>query len=467
MLPLGGTARSAKGAPVSLRLKINLLIALLMAAFVGVLVLLQVDDTRRSVHEEVQTASVVATQLLGRISRIYGGDGLPGLADFLVRLGRVRANDITLYDETGRLMYRTSPPTYKFGRDAPPWFSRLVVPKIERKEIILEGGGKLVIEADASRAALDGWDDLVLVLEAGGVLFVLCNFLVFWLVSRAVSPLEKIVDGLGRLEGGDYQTRLPPLPGYEAGRMSAAFNRMAQAVEESLAAKREAAEAEARLAANRELTQQLQARVEEERRAIARELHDELGQSITAIKSIGLAIAQRASGADETIERSARMVVETAGLMYDATHRMISRLRPLALDYLGLADAVEDMVAGWRLQHSNTQFGLHCDALPDTLGDDVKTTAYRIVQESVTNALRHSGAGRIDIELRLGEGALAIRVGDDGRGLVADADGHGHYGLRGMRERATALGGSVEISKSAGGGIQVSARLPLEAVVAT
>ena len=452
---------------MSLRLKINLLVALLMALFVGVLVALQIDNTRRSVHEEVDAASLVTTQLLGRISRIYSGAGLPALADFIARLGRVRANDIALFDETGRLMFRTPPSAYKFGRDAPAWFSALVLPQIEPKEIALAGGAKLVIEPDASRAALDGWDELVLMVEVGGVLFLLGNVLVFWLLGRAISPLERVVEGLARMESGDFQTRLPPLPGFEAGRMSGAFNRMAQAVEESMSAKRAAAQAEARLVAHRELTQQLQARIEDERRAIARELHDELGQSVTAIKSIGLAIAQRAHGRDDTIERSARMVVDTAGHMYDSTHRMISRLRPLALDNLGLVDALEDMVAAWRLQHSGVHFGLNCGELPGELGDAAKITAYRIVQEAVTNAIRHSAARRIDIDLQLAGGELVIGVRDDGRGLAADADEGGRYGLRGMRERANALGGRVSITSAEQGGVSVEARLPLAAVPAS
>lgn len=446
---------------MSLRLKINLLVALLMALFVGVLVAVQIGNTRRSVHEEVYAASVVTTQLLGRISRVYSGAGLPALADFMTRLGRVRANDIALYDETGRLMFRTPPSAYKFGRDAPAWFSALVLPKIEPKEIPLPGGAKLVIEPDASRAAVDGWDELVVMLEVGGVFFVLGNVLVFWLLGRAISPLERVVEGLSRMESGEFQTRLPPLAGFEAGRMSSAFNRMAQAVEESLAAKRAAAQAEARLIAHRELTQQLQDRVEDERRAIALELHDELGQSVTAIKSIGLAIAQRAHGGDESIERSARMVVDTAGHIYDSTHRMISRLRPLALDNLGLIDALEDMVAAWRLQHPGLQFALACSALPEQLSDAVKITAYRIVQEAVTNAIRHAAAQRIEIGLQRTGGELVIVVRDDGHGLAAGVEVRGRYGLRGMRERAGSLGGRVEIASPAEGGVRVEAHLPL------
>ncbi|MCK7494154.1 MAG: ATP-binding protein [Comamonadaceae bacterium] len=157
------------------------------------------------------------------------------------------------------------------------------------------------------------------------------------------------------------------------------------------------------------------------------------------------------------------MVVDTAGHMYDSTHRMISRPRPLALDNLGLVDALEDMVAAWRLQHPGLQFGLRCGDLPGELGDAVKITAYRVVQEAVTNALRHAAAQRIDIDLQQAGGELAIVVRDDGRGLSGEADEGGRYGLRGMRERAGALGGRVNITSAAQGGVCVEARLPLAA----
>jgi HAMP domain-containing protein len=174
--------------------------------------------------------------------------------------------------------------------------------------------------------------------------FLFGNLLAYWLAGRALRPLRKVVDGLRDMERGAYHTRLPDLPGREAQVMSHAFNAMAQAVEDSVAAKKVAAEATEKLAENRELTQIIQARIEEERGAIARELHDELGQSVTAIKSVGLSIVQRAAGKDPDIEHAARLVVETAGQIYDVVHHMIPRLRPLALDRFGLADALGDLL---------------------------------------------------------------------------------------------------------------------------
>lgn len=104
------------------------------------------------------------------------------------------------------------------------------------------------------------------------------------------------------------------------------------------------------MAENREFNQRMQERIEPERGAISRELHDELGQQVTAIKSVSLSIAQRAALSDKSIEASARLVMECADHIYDGMHRLIATLRPLALDRLGLGDALRDLVADSRLR---------------------------------------------------------------------------------------------------------------------
>lgn len=447
---------------MSLRLQINLIIATLMGFFIAALVWLQLENIRRGVREEVTGANRVATQLLSRVGWIYQQSGLPGMVSFLAQLGRVRANDVRLYDDTGRLMYASPPSPYKLGRDAPAWFSELVTPPVEPREIEITGG-RLVVHADASRAVLDGWDDMVQLLMLGGGVFVLINGVVFWLTGRALKPMRQVARGLEQMERGDWDTRLPPLAGKEGRLMGAAFNRMAQAVQDSVAAQQAAAEARRSLEQNRELTQLIQSRIEEERRLVARELHDELGQSITAVKSMGLSIAQRLQGKDETAEQAARMIVDVAGRMYDAVHQIIPRLRPFALDRFGLADALDDLAAEWRLQHPGVDIAVRLGAVPADLGDTLSTCAYRIVQEAATNALRHGAPSRIGIEVDSDGPDLVVSVTDNGKGLAPDWRRPGHYGVRGMRERALSLGGSFELQVAEGGGVRVLARLPMGA----
>jgi two-component system sensor histidine kinase UhpB len=445
---------------MSLRAQINLIIATLMVLFIGTLVYQQIGDTRRGVRDEVEGSNLVATHLLTRMSWIYEQGGVAAMMAFLKSVGHVRANDVSLYDPGGQLVYRSPPATYKADRNAPAWFAALVTPTVAAQEIRL-AGGRIMLQADPSRAILDGWDELVQLLEIGAVLCAALFSSVFWLTRRALGPMRQIVAGLERMERGAYDTRLPPLPGTEARLMSIAFNRMAQAVEEIAAAKRAVSEAQLNLEQNRELTRMIQSHVEEERRIIARELHDELGQSITAIKSMGLSIVQRSAAADEGIGQAARMIVDTAAHMYDAVHQMIPRLRPFALDDFGLGDALQDLVAETQQRNPGVTLSLDIQHLPAQLGDTLATSAYRIVQESLNNALHHAAARRIAVAVSVQGGDLQVHVEDDGRGLPADWQRPGHYGVRGMRERATSLGGRFELTTGSAGGVSVVARLPL------
>ena len=447
---------------MSLRLQINLIIAVLMSLFIGTVVYQQIQDTRSSVREEIEGSNQVATQFLTRMSWVYEVSGLRGMLTFLDQLGRVRANDVLLYSPTGELVYASPPSTYKRGRDAPRWFAGLVSPPAQRQEIRI-GDGRLVIQANSSRAVLDGWDTLERLLWIGAIALAVINAVVFWLTGRVLHPLQTVIKGLKRMEQGDYQARLPALTSKEGRLMSLAFNRTAQAVADSAAAQKVASEARQRLQENRELTQMIQAHIEEERRSIARELHDELGQSITAIKSIGQSILQRPDGHDQRVTEAARLIVETAGRMYDAIHEMIPRLRPFALDSFGLGDALSDLAGEWRTRHPQVEMRLEIDAPLPQLSDAVTTSAYRIVQEALINALRHAAPSRIEVSVAAGSDQLVVRVNDNGVGLSPGWDQPGHYGVRGMRERAAALGGTFELCAGREGGTQVLARLPLAA----
>jgi two-component system sensor histidine kinase UhpB len=446
---------------LSLRLQINLIIIVMMTLFIGTLVYQQVQDTRSSVREEIEGSNRVAIQLLTAVSGAYEESGVRGMLSFLHQLGRVRANDVSLYDPAGQLVYASPASVYKVGREAPSWYTTLVAP-IEGPAEIGIGGGRLLIRANSSRAVLDGWDSLVQLLWIGAIALAVINLAVFWFAGRILRPLQIIVEGLRRMEAGDYAARLPPLSGREGRLMSATFNRTAQAVADSVADRRAADEARARLRENRELTQVIQSHIEEERRTIARELHDELGQSITAIRSFGLIIQQQAAAGDERVAEAARLVVDTAGRMYDAVHEMIPRLRPFALDSFGLGDAVGDLVAAWRTRHTGVGILLQVDEQLPPLGAAQSICAYRILQEALTNAIRHAAASQITVCVDTDSGELIVRVSDDGIGLAAGWDERGHYGVRGMRERAVASGGSLQMISRPGTGTEVIARLPLD-----
>ncbi len=445
-----------------LRTRLNLVVAGLSAAFLVVLILAEIQSTRASVREETEAANRVAVQLLGRVASVYAMVGGPDMVlRLLGEIGRVRGNEVVLLSGDGEVLYRAPATTYKAGREAPAWFKRLLSPPAASVEFPLRGGVRLVIETQTSRAVLDAWDDITRLAATGAIMFLLVNALAFWSVTRLLRPFPIITAGLTRIQQGDLGHRLPPLAGYEAGTIGVAFNRMAQAVEDKVAAERKAHAAEARLAERRELASLADQRVEEERRLIAHELHDEFGQSVTAIRSLALAIANQEHAREPSIGDVARMISDEAARLYDAMHGLIPRLTPLSLDSLGLAATLQNLVAETRRRHPAVAVEL-ANTLAAELGPSVTLALYRFVQEALMNALRHAQPARVDIDLRGDAERIRVSVTDDGVGLPGDWQRPGHFGLRGLRDRVDQLGGTFEIGAGPGGrGVCVAAEIPL------
>ncbi len=444
---------------MKLRTRLNLLVAGLTAVFVAVLLAQEVQSTRSTVREEMEAANQVASQLLGRLAVIYSRvGGTAVVQQFLVQLGHVRANEIVLRGPGGGVLYHSPPPTYKAGRAAPQWFARLLAPHAARHTFPLTGGAELTIESEPSRAILGVWEDLQRLLIVALVLLAVANGLAFWLIERALAPFPVIVQGLERLQRGELAFRLPPLPGREAGAIGAAFNLMAQAVQDNVEAERKAHEAERRLEERQQLAEIVGQRVEEERRLIAHELHDEFGQSVTAIRSLALAISSQSS--EPRTNEAARLISAEAARLYDAMHGLIPRLIPLSIDTLGLAESLENLVRDWQRRYPAVELRLRQELQGD-LGPSVTLTAYRVVQEGLINALRHAQAQRIEIEVTASAERMTVRVRDDGIGLPADWSRPGHFGLRGLADRVAHLGGTLKVAANVPRGVNLSAEIPL------
>jgi len=443
---------------------LNLVVAALSAAFVMVLIAAEIQSTRASVREEIEAANRVASQLLGRLAAAYSQAGGPELVlQFLQQLGRVRANEVSLQAATGEVLYRSPPATYKAGREAPMWFAHLLAPQPATYTFPLQGGELLVVQAQPSRAVLDAWDEVTRLSAIAASMFIIVNGLAFWSVKRALAPVPVIANGLERIQQGDLAFRLPPLAGNEAHAIGAAFNRMAQSLQDKVLVERKAHDAEARLEERREMASLADQRVEEERRLIAHELHDEFGQSVTAIRSLALAIATQGGVRDPATGGVARLISDEAGRLYDAMHGLIPRLAPLSLDTLGLAATLESLVRDWQRRHPSIALSLRQE-LPIELGPSITLAIYRVVQEGLINALRHAQASRVDIAVECDVRRIVATVTDDGVGLPADWARPGHFGLRGMEDRVQQLGGSFNIGSHEGRGVRLSADIPLGGV---
>ena len=448
-------------AAMRLRTRLNLVVAGLSAAFVIVLIAAEIQSMRESVREEIEAANQVAAHFLGSLAAAYSTIGGPGLVvKFLQQLGRVRANEVYLVSSTGTVLYRAPSATYKAGREAPEWFAHLVEPESAKETFALAGGVRMVVEAQSSRAILDAWDEIVRLSIIGAIMLVILNALAFWSVAHLFKPIPVIAHGLERLQRGDLAYRLPPLPDSEINVIGTAFNRMAQAVEDKVRAERQARDAEARLEERREMASLADQRVEEERRLIAHELHDEFGQSVTAIRSLALAIAGQGGARDPATGEAARLISDEAARLYDAMHSLIPRLAPLSLDTLGLAAIIETLVRDWRRRHPGIIIDLE-QQLPPDLGPTVTLAIYRVVQESLINALRHAQPSRVAISVQGDKDRICIAVADDGVGLPTDWARPGHFGLRGLTDRVAQLGGRLSVGNQPEGGVLLTAEIPL------
>ena len=445
---------------MKLRTRLNLVVAGLTAAFVIVLILLEFQATRSSIREEIEAGNRVASQLLGRLALIYSAEGGPELAlRFLQETGHVRANDIVLRSMTGDVVYRSPPSTYKAGREAPAWFTRLMAPDPVKYTFELPGAVELTVTADASRSVLDAWDGLKRLFTVAAAMLIIVNGLAFWTVDRALTPFPIIADGFRHVQQGNLAFRLPPMKGFEAREIATAFNRMAQAVEDKVQAERKAHEAEARLDERREMALLVEQRIEEERRLIAHELHDEFGQSVTAIRSLAMAIVAQSGARDPAIGDAAHLISDEAGRLYDAMHGLIPRLMPLSLDTLGLADTLENLVRDWQRRNPSVKLSVKHD-LSEQLGPSVTLAIYRVVQEGLINALRHAQASQVEITVQSDSRRIVVTVADDGVGMPATETPPGHFGLRGLAERIARLGGAFDIRRREPHGVCLVAEIP-------
>lgn len=199
---------------------------------------------------------------------------------------------------------------------------------------------------------------------------------------------------------------------------------------------------------------------EKERAAIARELHDQLGQILTALRMEGVWLANRLKEADPPAADRARALCDLIDTSIEEVRGMAHRLRPNVLDDLGLVDALD-----WFVNDFERRTGIPCrfeHVKVQELDDPLSTAAYRIVQESLTNVLRHSFANEVDVTLDLQEGVLMLTVSDNGRGFntldLTESEG---LGIAGMRERAGLVGGVLEVCSSPDMGTQVFLRAPV------
>ena len=230
--------------------------------------------------------------------------------------------------------------------------------------------------------------------------------------------------------------------------------------------------AEAQLAAaltdNRRLAQQYVELQEAERKTLARELHDELGQYLNVIKLDAVRIRDDHRASPEAVHQRVSTIVENCNHTHAALAALMRELRPAGLDELGLAAAVEHCVQTWRTRLPEVSLALSISGDFTTLPESIAVTLYRLVQEALTNVAKHASARHVTVRLERPEHVSAagdgveVTVADDGVGIAAGLPTRG-LGLIGMRERVMALQGKLAFASAPGQGFELSARIPVAA----
>ena len=262
--------------------------------------------------------------------------------------------------------------------------------------------------------------------------------LIAWLVKRSLRPINEISAGLEVIEAGDYQARLPAFNLPDLNSLSVRFNHMAEVLEQQ---QRE----------NRRLSKRTLDIAESERRHLARELHDELGQSISAIKAVAVSLKQK-NGGDNP---AAQSIIDISDHIYSVVRGMMQRLRPVVLDELGLVTAIERLVDDWNSHHENTFCALRTEGPLTGLDETVNIHLYRIVQEALTNIAKHAAATKVEIYLkRMKNGEIELLIRDNGKGFDALAR-HSGMGLAGLRERVISMNGKLSLESRPGQGVLI------------
>jgi len=337
----------------------------------------------------------------------------------------------------------------------PKWFRRLIggVPSAVRLAVpaSIAGGSAIVLHADPVNEIGEVWSASRDALSVLAGFALLSAVLICAVIGRTLRPLETLAVAFDQVGSGDYHGRVPERGPPELARLAGGFNYMTQRLS-------------AVATQNRRLNERLLTLQAEERADLARDLHDEIGPLLFAVDMTAATIERLADGdRPAEIRTHVRAIHDAVGRMQRHVRSILGRLRPIGG---GLKIAIDRLEAFWRARRPDIAFVVDVAVEEDRIGDDLKETIYRVVQEGMSNALRHGRPSRVTIVVAHAGDEIRVEVTDDGIGMPTDgmnARGRVQLGLVGMRERVMATAGSLAIQPGRGGtGLALVARLPCE-----
>lgn len=417
------------------------------AALIGILawVVVSGHGSARAELERTATAAerILELQMIG-FTRIAGLE--PGFP-YWYPVSQIKRSDgacIRLISQDGSVLRSSCSGRAEHRSAVPHWFTRFYefafTPAASVTRVI-DGRNRsatLDVIPDAEVETAAAWKQVeALAIPAGLLIAVLC-LNVWWSVRRAIQPTQAIMAGLSAIERGHRDTRLGPFAFTEFDRIASACNNLAA----SLAASD---------AARAALSRRLLTVQEDERHTLARELHDEFGQHLSALSAN--AVALRTALDDPTMLGDVQRIETSAGRLMEIVRDLLGRLRPWSAGAAELPESLRAL-AGSRTTASGktARIDFTLDGRLDDLPPVLAGAIYRIVQEGLTNALRHGDPDHVGVRIRRDGASLELSIEDDGSGCDAAALAGG-FGIAGIRERATALGASLDFVHKPRGGL--------------
>jgi two-component system sensor histidine kinase UhpB len=445
---------------MNLRLRLNIIITLILLCMLSIGSYTAVQNARENVQAEVASTALLALNMfdiqnlnfaLNNGWMTSGNKGYKSVFD-LQKLHNVRHIKVEFFDIKGVLHDSNRNPD-QLQDQVSAWFYDIMDTVSEEmnptvRQVFFQGRviGDLVITPDPYYEIMEIWSETKTILWVLCLFFVVVNIIIYFAVGRALRPIKTITKGLTSIEAGVLSTRLPSFNLPELAPISDKFNVMAEALEASISK-------------NHQLTHKIILLQETERKNLARELHDEIGQHLTAINVDATAVMQANNW--QQAKASAEAISSVVLIMMDIVHNILKRLRPGDLQELGLADSLAELLRGWQIRNSMIDYDLSCDKQFSKLSYPVSVTIYRIVQECLTNISKHAKASHVRIKCHQRDDVIKLSIIDDGVGFDVTGKTEG-FGLTGIRERIEGLDGQFELTSSTDAGVQLEISLPLK-----
>ncbi len=451
---------------MSLKLRLILIINALLLLILALGCILAIDTAKKNVRAEVASSEKLTLYLfeIGVLKnpKYYAIESERKPLN-LMSLVHMRHLKIEFFNLEGKLIESNISETRTQTIDqAPSWFVNfmgLISDPWQAKrlpvDILGQAKGSIVITPDPSYEFGEIWNQLKGIFYLAGAFFILTNILVAWIVFRALSPVEFILKSLTELELGNLNAKMPNLKTSELSAISSKFNHMVKTLRLSIEQ-------------NHKLTQKLIRVQEEEKKSLARDLHDEFAQSLTAINADAAVLKALANKEYPKIKPSAHAISDLSKHLMNLVGGMLNRLKLGVLNELGLEEGLIDLISTWKLRHSkiNLNYEINLKGLPKT-NEIIPVTTYRIIQECLTNISRHAKAKNIGIKIQFIKKnpslkIIDIHINDDGVGLSKlHRDG---FGISGMRERIREVNGKIKIVSELNQGLTLHIQLPIKSV---